>query len=121
MTTPTARTLQRLRKLGYLAGVVERFNHHTKTRHDLFGCIDLVAISVEHGTLGVQATSGSNLASRVEKSLWIPELCVWLAAGNRFECWGWRKLKHGKNSVRWEPRIVELTLVDGTPQAGAQA
>lgn len=97
MSTPTARTLQRLRKDGYTAGVVERFCSFTKRRHDLFGCIDVVAVSTEHGTLGVQATSGSNLASRVTKSLWIPELCVWLAAGNRFECWGWRKLKHGKS------------------------
>ena len=119
--TPTARTLQRLRKLGFTAGVVERFNHHTKTRHDLFGCIDVVAISVEGGTLGVQATSGSNLASRVTKSLWVPELCVWLAAGNRFECWGWRKLQpKGTKRVRWEPKVVELRLQDGVPVASEE-
>ena len=64
--TPTARTLKAANELGFIAGIVERFNSFTKRRHDLFGCIDIVVITPE-GILGIQATSGTNHASRVTK------------------------------------------------------
>jgi hypothetical protein len=108
MASPTSRTLDRLRKNGYFAQVVERWqSFHSKApgqekagvRVDLFGFIDCVAIRHDQpGVLAVQATSRSNQAARLNKILGIPEALTWLKAGNRLEVWGWRKMR----SKKWE-------------------
>lgn len=114
--TPTARTLQKLRKDGYTASVVERWNPHARIRQDLFGCIDLVAVHPELGTFGIQACAGASVAARVAKSCAEPRLAVWLLH-NKFEVWGWRKLKvkRGGKAVRWDVRRVRIALVNDTP------
>lgn len=67
-TTPTARTLKYLREgLGMTAEVVERFNSFTKTRKDLYGFVDIVAVAEDRGIWFVQATSTDNMAARVHK------------------------------------------------------
>lgn len=119
--TPTARTLKALRDDGWTAGVVERFNSHTLTRHDLFGCIDIVAVR-DGNTLGVQATSGSNAAARVKK-MRDTEAVAWLRAGNALEVWGWRKvkLKRGGKAVRWQASVRPVLLSELAPSAGGGA
>ena len=114
-TSPTARTLQRLKKDGVLAGVVERYNQYSRKTNDLFGFIDIVALD-GNTVIGLQVTSGSNVSARVHK---IKEECAqnakdWLKCGAKIEVWGWRKLKvkRGGKAVRWEPVIVEITLED---------
>ncbi len=109
-TTPTARTLAELRRLGYLAEVVERRLPRCFITKDLFGIIDVLAIR-EGEVLGVQCTSGSNLAARVTKALATPELRNWFAAGCAFEACGWRK---SVRSGRWELTRRPLTLDDFT-------
>lgn len=112
--TPTQRTLQALRKMGHLAAVVEKWNAHAKVRQDLFGFIDIVAVT-EHETIGIQCTSGSNLAGRRKKILDLHDKPqAWLRAGNLIELWGWRKLKvkRGGTAIRWEPRVERITLED---------
>ena len=117
--SPTQRTLAELRRLGYLAAVVEHWNPHARIRQDLFGCIDVLAIGprveladpyvlvpVRHDgpltiTLAVQATSGSNVAARIEKLTASPALPRLIAAGWRVEVWGWRKMARSR---RWELR-----------------
>jgi len=110
--SPTARTLEYCRKHNILCGVVERRigpPGAIGVLKDLFGCIDLVAVEQnELGVLGIQATSGSNMASRYTKSTTecAPMLRRWLESWNRFEVWGWRK--NSKN--RWTLRRVDVTL-----------
>ncbi len=107
--TPTQRTLAELRRLGYLAAVVEKWNPHAKVRQDLFGIVDVLAIGTpgepeipELGvTLAVQATTGSNVASRIDKLRASPALPRLLGAGWHVEVWGWRKSARTK---RWELR-----------------
>lgn len=90
--TPTARSLAQLRKDGWTAQVVEKWNPHSRTRLDLFGVIDIVAVRAESSKiLGVQATSGSNASARVVKSLAERRLALWLMAGGAFEVWSWAK------------------------------
>jgi hypothetical protein len=119
LVTPTQRTLAELRRQGYLAAVVEKWNPHAKVRQDLFGIIDVLAVEPRAApwgirTLAVQATSGSNVAARVTKlraARWPPptkrkpagELVFppLLAAGWRIEVWGWR---NSAASRRWELR-----------------
>jgi hypothetical protein len=104
-----------LRKGGYKVGVVERWLPQVKQRKDLFGWCDLVAIRADKiGVLGVQVTSSSNMAARLTKMVAIPELLVWLRAGNRAEVHGWVKRKNG----RWECRRRSVTLRDLTGHGG---
>ena len=103
--TPTARSLAELRRLGFMADVCERWIALVGIRRDLFHCIDIVAVKAGEPILGVQATSASNLSSRLNKVRSLPAMRTWLAAGGSFECWGWA-LWLG----RWHMRRVVLTL-----------
>ena len=82
--------------------LVEHYNAFTKRKHDLFGCIDLLAIG--HGqTFAIQVTSKSNLSSRkkkIEETEAYPEM---LRSG-------WRVVLHGwyKDCNRWHLKEVEL-------------
>ncbi len=110
--TPTARTLQHLRQLGYLADVVERRKGPVTV--DLFGFIDVVALydgDPNFGVLGIQCTTGAHAAHRVTKVKATPEHLIWLACGNTIEVWAWRKLlvRRGGKAVRWEVDRREIT------------
>ena len=63
--TPTQRSLAALRELGYLVEVVEKWNSFTRTRKDLWGWADLLAIR-RGEVLAVQVTS-EGVANRVKK------------------------------------------------------
>lgn len=116
--TPTARTLKRARELGFTAGVVERFNSFTKTRHDLFGCIDIIAIHPQVGIVGIQACAGASHAARADKMKAEPRLSEWLAAGGKAEVWSWRK---SDKSRRWELRRESIAANDTPAFAGSAA
>jgi hypothetical protein len=107
VSTPTSRTLEALRKQGYEVAVVEKWIPQTRRRLDAFGFIDLIALG-EGITIGVQATSASNVASRVTKILEEPRHKAWLAAGNKIQVWGWSK--KGKAGCRklWTPTIRDI-------------
>ncbi len=97
-----ARSAAHLRDLGYLVATVEHYNAFTKRKHDLFGCIDLLAIG-NNETVAVQVTSKGHLSERkhkVEESEAYPEM---LRSG-------WRIVLHGwfKENNRWKLKEVEL-------------
>jgi hypothetical protein len=104
VSSPTQRTLAELKKRGYLAAVVEKWNPHARIRQDLFGCIDILALK-DGATLAVQATSGSNVASRVKKIAENEALPEMRAAGWSIAVWGWRKASNG----RWQLREVDVS------------
>lgn len=115
--TPTSRTLEKLRRLGYRADVVERWMHATKQRKDVFGFGDVLACG-EHILL-VQATSTGNMSSRFSK---IVNECAdaardWLASGGRIEVWGWRKYAKPIERKYWRVTRREVTLGDLTKGA----
>jgi hypothetical protein len=90
--TPTSRTLDELRRMGYTPAVVERWNPWAKIRQDLYGFIDILAVKEgETGVLAVQTTTTDHAANRMDKAKASPNLRVWLSCGNRFEVWGWAK------------------------------
>lgn len=102
-SSPTARSLAIMRERGYpLVQVVERWNLHAKVRVDLFGIIDLVAVGPD--IVGVQATSASNVSTRVKKITDSEALPVLRKAGIRVLVHGWRKSRG-----RWVLREVDLT------------
>ena len=126
MGSPTQRSIAYCKKVDWLAGVVERWlpipDHPAGgLRKDLFGFIDLVVLDGIGGTVGVQATSTSNLSHRLRKirDECFPAAYRWLKEGNRIEVWGWAKrhykLKSGKrsNEKRWTRRVLDVRLEDG--------
>jgi len=103
--SPTARSLEHLRKLGYTADVTERWIPKINVRKDLFGFIDILAIN-ETEVLAVQATgeqNSGNVSARVTKIAEhenYPLVCKHM----RIVVHGWRKNAAG----RWTLREVEL-------------
>ena len=102
--SPTQRTLAELRKRGYLAAVVERWNPHAMCRQDLFGLIDVIGLR-EGETIAVQTTTGSNVADRVQKIADSDKVGLIRKAGWRVVIHGWRKNAEG----RWTLREVDCS------------
>jgi len=110
--SPTQRTLTKLRADGLLAAVVEKWNAHAGVRQDLFGVIDILAISGA-STIGIQACAGASHADRRKKCVKSEKLVKWLQSSHRhFEIWSWsQKGPRGKRKL-WTARIEPITLED---------
>lgn len=120
MATPTQRTLEALRRNGYIAEVVEKRLPRGFVTRDLFGCIDILAVKPGEPVLGVQATTRSNQAARYHKSIAVPELRPWLAAGCVFEIWGWALAgARGKRKL-WQPAVRRVSLAELPPAGGPE-
>lgn len=117
-TSPTARTLAECRKRGWHAQVVERRIPKSFVTLDLFGCIDIIAIT-DNGILAIQATSGSNHASRMTKSFEEPRLRAWLGAGGRFEVWSWAQQGASGTRKLWTLRVEPIVMADYEQEAAA--
>ena len=98
--TPTQRSLIYLREQGYLCEVVEKWNSFTKTRKDLWGWCDILAIR-EGEILAVQVTA-AGVSSRVKKIMESDTLPIVRKAGVRIEVHGWRKNVKGRYVMRIE-------------------
>ena len=117
--SPTQRTLKFLRAAGMICAVTEHWNPHAKIRQDLFGFIDVLAMSVNlgpldsvTGLLAVQTTSGTNHAARRTKIFSLPAAKQWLLLGNRIWVVSWSKRgERGKRKL-WEPRIESVNIRD---------
>lgn len=101
--TPTQRSLAYLREQGYLVEIVEKWNSFTKTRKDLWGWCDLLAIKRDK-VLAVQVTA-SGVAARVKKIQASDTLPRVREAGIVVHVHGWRKLSDGKYHLR----IVDIS------------
>ena len=111
MPSPTTRTLDYLRADGWRCAVVEKFNSHTKTRHDLFGFIDILAIKGDQ-TLAIQATSSGDISRRVSKieSDDLQDALRDVREAN-WSIWvmGWKKYKKPVDRKSWRPTIIDLS------------
>ena len=103
-TSPTQRTLAELRKRGYLAAVVERWNAYAKIRQDLWGLIDVIGVR-DNETIAIQTTSGDHVAERVQKIADSDKAPILRRAGWSIVVWGWRKDKTG----HWVLREVDCS------------
>jgi len=106
MTSPTSRSLAKLRKEGWTAQVVERWNSFAKCRQDLFGFIDIIAFKGDI-MLAVQATSGSNVSARVDKINQSQAASLWQESPTRLiVVHGWRKVGERGARKLWDCREV---------------
>ena len=96
--TPTQRSLKALRELGYLVEVVEKWNSFTRTRKDLWGWADLLAVR-RGEVLAVQVTS-TGVSSRIKKIMDSETIGRVREAGIRIEVHGHRKNSKGKYVMR---------------------
>ena len=87
--TPTARSLEVLREMGYAADVVERWIAAARIRKDWGGFGDILAAHPLHGILLVQSCAGASAAAREAKALGSPALNTWKSAGGKAEVWSW--------------------------------
>lgn len=113
-TSPTSRTLAALRKDGWTAGVVEKWNAHMMIRQDYLGCIDIIAVRGAE-TLAIQACSVGDQTKRMAKAAATPGAAAWLAGGSRrFEVWGWGKrlVKRGGKAVRWHATVRPVEVME---------
>ena len=97
--SPTQKSLEHLRKQGYVAEVVEKTIPKTFIKKDLWGFVDIVAIR-DGETVGVQATSVANVSSRVNKIMDSEHYHTVKDAGWKIEVHGWERRK--------PPRIERL-------------
>jgi hypothetical protein len=106
--SPTERSLAECRKRGWVAQVVERWNPHAHIRQDLFGVIDIVALT-DTGIMAIQACSGTDHAKRLAKVLAEPRTKRWLGSGGAFEVWSWSlKGARGKRKT-WQLRAESVS------------
>lgn len=112
-TSPTQRTLAELRKRGWTAQVVERWNQHARVRVDLFGVIDLIALAPTElrldgkrsAIVGIQACAGPSHAARRDKILAEPRAKQWIEAGGCLELWSWSLRGDRGKQKRWTLRV----------------
>ena len=83
-TSPTQRTLKRLRESGEfpLVQIVERWNAFARGRQDLFGIIDLLAIDTKGNTVGIQVTT---TIPHLRNANWTILVEGWAKVGNRWQ------------------------------------
>ena len=115
MTSPTSRTLAALRKDGWIAEKVEQrlpIPGRFVTR-DMGGFADGVAWRPDYGILAWQATSGSNVSSRLNKIAVNEKARDWILAGGLLQVWGWRKAGDRGARKTWQVRVVALMVEDG--------
>jgi hypothetical protein len=127
--SPMQMALAEMRLRGWIAEITEHWNPFARTRNDLLGIFDLIAICdtylvkridddgyeripCQPHLLGVQVTSGDHHAHRRGKMLAHPNLRAWLATGAKAEIWSYAKRGGRGFAKKWERRREELTLTD---------
>ena len=103
MTSPTQRSLEKLRADGWRAEVVERWIPGANIRKDLWGWVDILALR-DGVTLAVQTTSAANVSARVRKITDSESVADVRKAGWAICVHGWRKVGRA-----WTCREVDLS------------
>jgi hypothetical protein len=111
--SPTARSLAEMRGRGFTAAVTEHWNPFAHIRQDLYGFIDILCFQPGQGTVAVQATSTSNIGSRIEKIKALPLAKKWLETENAILVHGWAKRGGRGERKLWTLVEKELVLSEG--------
>ena len=65
-TSPTQLSLKKLRDEGWFCWITEHWNSFSRTRQDLWGFVDIIALKPGQ-ILGVQTTTATNMSARINK------------------------------------------------------
>jgi hypothetical protein len=105
--SPTQRALAHLRRLGYQARVVERWNPFARVRQDLFGA-DVLALKAGAPVLAIQVTTGAHVSARRRKLQENGCAALWKSAGATVEIWSWTKTGPRGRKKMWTVRREAL-------------
>ena len=109
-TSPTQLSLKELRKRGYMAASIEKFNSFIKIRQDCFGILDILAVHpIKKEVIGIQACTdtGGQASKHKMKAGANKNLKTWLDSGCKFKIWAWaKKGKRGERKL-WTLREVD--------------
>jgi hypothetical protein len=106
-TSPTQRSLKKLRSDGYSVGITEHWNSYVGIRQDLYSFVDMIAIKAGCPIVAVQTTTTGNMSKRIEKIRGIKEAETWLLAGGTIQVHGW-----AKRGARGKRKLWELKVYD---------
>jgi hypothetical protein len=107
--SPIQRTLAWLREHGYEAQKVEHWNHYARCRQDLFGFVDVLAVS-DHDLLAIQTSDGAHHAEHIAKIIQ-SKAAPLLARHMEIEVWSWSlKLTRQRRKDGLLDRRKEWTL-----------
>ena len=101
--SPTVLSLKKLREEGYTCWITEHWNNWSKTRQDLFGFIDIIALK-KNETLAIQTTTATNLNARVKKISDSESVKYVRKAGWKILVWGTYKQNN-----RWQIKEVDVS------------
>lgn len=99
--SPTSRSLEYLRKQGYLACVVEKWIPRARIRKDAFDCIDILAVRPGE-VLGIQATDRTSVSKRIAKIRGLEHFPELQACPIEIRVHGWSKMASGRYELREE-------------------
>ncbi len=102
--SPTQLSLAKLREEGYTCWITEHWNNWSKTRQDLFGFIDILALKGNE-TLAVQTTTAANLNARVKKISNHENVGAVREAGWTIHVHGW----HQDDKKKWHCKIKDVS------------
>jgi carbonic anhydrase len=103
MSSPTQRSLAKLRADGWLADVVEKWIPMARVRKDLWGFVDILCLRGKE-ILAVQTTTDSNVSARVNKITNHENVDAVRKAGIAIVVHGWKRVKG-----RWQVRVVDVS------------
>ena len=106
-SSPTQRSLKWLRDQGAVVEVVERWNMHSRTRHDLYNMFDLLALMPDGTLVGLQVTSTGNVSARIEKLRANPVLALWMIR-HKAVVHGWAKRGPRGKRKMWTLKEIDL-------------
>lgn len=102
--SPTQLSLAKLREEGYTCWITEHWNNWSKTRQDLFGFIDILALKGKE-TLAVQTTSAGNMSARVKKIADHENVGAVREAGWTIHVHGW----HQDDKRKWHCKVKDVS------------
>lgn len=101
-STTVQRTLEALRKQGLFVTVASWWNPFSRTRKDLFGIFDLLAIDpVNRRTIGVQVTTKAAASAHRKKIKESEGFALWQDVGNEIWLISWWQ----EPNRRWKYRL----------------
>ena len=109
--SPTARSLEQLRKDGYTAEVVERSLPHFFVSKDFFGFADIIYVTGA-SIVALQVTAGTHHSHRKIKILAEPRALLWLKAGGLIEIHTWNEQGPRGEDKKWVCRKEEIIESD---------
>ena len=102
--SPTQLSLAKLREEGYTCWITEHWNNWSKTRQDLFGFIDILALKGNE-TLAIQTTTAANLNARCKKIADHENVGAVREAGWTIHVHGW----HQDDKRKWHCKVKDVS------------